>query len=111
MTELIKKYIEVANEEKKNYELYKQLINERHQKLFFIRDNENVFGQDLRRELMDTIFEFYDNDEQFKKVQKRLKKASHELNILWQIATDDEKKKIEQYFINRIHELIDKRRK
>lgn len=110
MTELMKKYIEVANEERKNYELYKQLNNERRQKVLFIKDNEDLFGQVLKSELVDKVFEFYDNNEQFKKVQKRLEQASHELSVLWEVATDDEKKKIEQYFRKGIHELLDKRR-
>lgn len=100
MTELMKKYIEVVIEERKNTELYQKLLQERHQKISFIEDNEKLFGRDLRSELIEKTLEFYDNDKQFQEVQTRLEKSSHEIDILWQLATDEEKFKLEQYSSN-----------
>lgn len=98
MTKLMKKYIELANEGKKHNELYRQLVQERHQKVLCIETNKDLFGHQLKRELIDKVFEFYDNDKQFKETYKIMERASHQLNALWEVATDDEKDEIEQYF-------------
>lgn len=38
------------------------------------------------------------DSEEFKAVQKRIEKAFRELNLLWGLATDEEKTKLKRYF-------------
>lgn len=98
MNELMKKYIKLTIENRKNNEIHQQLLQERHEKISFIKDNESVFCQELKNELIYKIVEFYDKE--FKEILQKIEITKREINILWEIASDEERYIIEEYFSN-----------